>query len=761
MKTKLLEGTLLASAWLAFSTATCAAQTVEPPLPPTPAPAAGTPVEAARNDNAQLADIVVTAQRRSESAQRVPIAIAAFSAEQLRATGTASLPQIAQLTPGLQFQSVGSASVPFLRGVGNTSTVIGSEAATAIYVDGVYVSNQSVAYMSLPNVASIEVAKGPQGTLFGRNATAGVIQIRTRRPSQNTAVELNAGYGNYDTFEGSLYATTGLSNNAAIDLSLYGLDQRKGWGKNLVNGQDVFTHSDYAARSRLLFTPTTDTEVNVAIDFERITNDVGFANRLPRAGELGQTERALLTGYQFTGGFYDVAQDFDSGSRTKTYSASLDVLHHFGKIDVRSITAGRRTTVDQFVDFDVTPAPNAALILPISDRTFSQELQILSSENSDSAFKWIAGLYYYYQKGRYDGQQYGTLFTLPPALAAEPTQRIFLDSTQTTNSYAAFGQGTYALGGATNLTAGLRYTSDRRCLDATQSNPAFATPLLPLHQEGCQTFPKLTWRGALDHRFSKNVMVYAQYSRGFKSGYFNSQSLQSAPGGNRSVPLAVLPETIDAYEVGFKSDLLDRRLRLNMSAFYYDYKNLQVNAFIDPTNRITINAAAATIKGLEAEIQLVPVSGLNLSFSGAYLQASYEDFPGAPTFTPRTGPPWGLAVSQFNAAGNDLPNSPRFSGSASATYRTEGFGGKFSFNSTLYYNSGFSFDPQNRLKQSQFALLSGNIGWSTADDHFAISVWGNNLTNRRVLATANPIAGGDALTPRSPRTYGVRLSAKF
>ncbi|CAN5226423.1 TonB-dependent receptor [soil metagenome] len=725
------------------------------------APPAGPAQEGAGADT--IADIVVTAQRRSESAQNVPISVTALSSSQLEASGVVSLPQIAQLTPGLQFQAIGSANVPFLRGVGSTSTIIGSEAATAIYVDGVYLSNQSIAYMSLPNIESVVVSKGPQGTLFGRNATAGVIQITTRRPSHDTSVELRAGYANYGTTEATFYGTTGLGSNAAIDLSLSHMRQGDGWGKNLFDGSDIYTRSDVMARSRLAIDFGADTNLTLSGDFERIKGQAGFANRLPNGNEVGPAERGLLSGVSYTGGFYDADYNFPSYSRTSTYGASASLEHSFGGVEFRSITAFRKTDVYQSVDFDFTPASNAALILPIRDKTFSQEFQLLSSDGNKSALKWIVGAYYYFQDARYvDGQQFGTLFTLPPALAGSPTQVINFNSQQKTNSFSGFGQATYAVSDKANLTAGLRYTSDERCLDATQANPAFTTPLLPLTQRACQTFPKVTWRGVADYHIAPDVMVYAQYSRGFKSGFFNAQSLQSAPGTPRSTPLAVRPETLDAYEVGVKSDLFGRRARLNVSAFYYDYKDLQVNAFIDPTNRITINAASAQVKGVEAELTARPVRGLELSLSGAYLDSRYDSFPGAPAFTPRSVPPFGLAVSQSNAEGNRLPNAPNFSGTAAATYTyTLADLGKITLNGTAYYNGGYFFDPQNRLKQPEHVLLNASIRWSLPGDRYSVSVWGNNLTDRHLFATINPNASGDAITPAAPRTYGIRLGAKF
>ena len=194
--------------------------------------------------NGGLEEVVVSAQRHTEAAQDVPISITALSGSQLAAAGIETLVDVAQVTPGLQFQALGATSVPFLRGVGAAVTSTGSESTVALFVDGVYISAQPASLMSLNNIASVEVDKGPQGTLFGRNATGGVIQVRTRRPSQQSQLEMNIGYGNYGTTDASLYGTTGISATLAADISLTYHNQSDGYGTNLFNGSDVYKGYD-------------------------------------------------------------------------------------------------------------------------------------------------------------------------------------------------------------------------------------------------------------------------------------------------------------------------------------------------------------------------------------------------------------------------------------------------------------------------------------------------------------------------------------
>jgi iron complex outermembrane recepter protein len=700
-----------------------------------------------------LEEIVVTAQKRAESAQDVPIAISAFSGEALSEGGVSALPQLATLVPGLQFQTVGSSAVPFLRGVGATATVIGAEAATATYIDGVYVPNQSLGMMSLPNVASVSVSKGPQGTLFGRNATAGVINITTTRPSQETSGKLSLGFGNFDTFEGSLYATTGLTENVAIDITGYVNTQTDGWGTNLTDGSDTYKNSDYLVRSRLLLTPGENTEINLIGGYERIKSTIGFATRMPAPGEFGQNERGFQTGFQFTDGFYDLRiNESDSGAITKSFNASVNFLQRLGSVDFRSISAYTDTKSDAVVDFDLVQLQLARIELDYTDKVFTQEFQLSSAEESHSSLKWIVGAFYYHQKGGYPGlTQFGAGV---PGTSA--TNRLTLTSTQVTNSYSGFAQATLAVSDATNVTLGGRYSSDRRCLDLFQ----FLGTTTVRDQDECATFNKFTYRAAVDHHFSKDVMVYAQASRGFKSGFYNSQTPQSATTTAPNDPLPVRPETLDAYEIGLKSEFADRTVRFNISGFYYKYKDLQVNAFVNATTRVILNAARARIYGIDADLAVVPTTGLTLTAAASILDAKYQDFPGGPAFTVRTAAPFGLAAVQTNLAGRRLPNAPKFTGSLTAAYEAPLGGGTLNMSSTLYYNGGYFFDPENRLEEGNYGLLSGQIGWKS-DGGLSVGVWGRNLTGHKYHATASPLVFGDSITPAAPRTYGIRVGIEF
>ncbi|MDB5425254.1 MAG: TonB-dependent receptor, partial [Phenylobacterium sp.] len=454
----------------------------------------------------QVGEVVVTAQRRSESVQDVPISINVFSSEKLAAAAVQNLPQLAQLTPGLQFQAIGATETPFLRGVGNTISLAGSESTVALVVDGVYISAQAAILKSLASIEAIEVDRGPQGTLFGRNATGGVIQIRTRDPGQTPKLDAMIGYGNFATWEGSFYGSTPLSDALASDIAVSARRQSDGWGTNLFNGDDVFKGYDYALRSKSVWRPSEAAKVAVILDYEKVRSQHGFATRLPLNGEFGFNQVGR-NGFVFTGGFYDVNANFKSGNTTKTGGGSVDWTQDLGLATFRSISAYHHQRWVGTVDFDNTPFEGSHQTFSPDIETYSQEFQLLSP--SEGRFTWVVGSYLYR-----DVSHYAPTFIDYPAGAVVSDTTI--DGKLYTNSWAVFGQGTYKLTDATRFTAGVRYTEDRRRIRNVQSSLGPVPG--PLTQTGKDTFPKVTYHFALDHRFTERVMGYVQVSRGFKSG---------------------------------------------------------------------------------------------------------------------------------------------------------------------------------------------------------------------------------------------------
>lgn len=703
--------------------------------------------EAASQPTQSLEEIVVTAQRRGENLQRVPIAVSAVTAATAEALGVRGTQDLTTVTPGLNFTVAVGNATPFLRGVGTMAVTAGQESSVALYVDGVYISSTSGSVFSLNNIERVEVLKGPQGTLFGRNATGGLIHVVTRDPSQEPKLEASIGYGNFETSQAKLYATTGITDTLAVDFAAYYQEQGEGWGKNRFSGREVNkVDSDLALRTKLQFTPSDATRITLALDYSNLEGTAGVATR-PLEGSVA------VDGTLFTGGFWDTLADFKPSLRSEAYGGSLKVEQDFSAARVVSLTAYRHTRASQNFDFDGTGAPLLAILLNPFERQFSQELQILSPESS--SINWIVGGYYFRSDARYDPvQQY-----LYPALTHAPGTIVNTTlSQQITNSIAAFAQATFPLGEATRLTTGIRYTHDRRSLDGTAvQQPSFLPPIPPtVIPRQKDSAGQATWRIALDHDFTPTVLGYVSYNRGFKSGLFNAQDLSQPP---------VDAEQIDAYEAGLKMDLLDRRLRVNVAGFYYDYSNIQLQRVSNGIVQL-LNAASAEVYGADAEVTAIPVEGLTLRGGLSLLHSRYGDFPGAVLSTPNRDPATGALVggntfSSFNADGKHTVNSPEYTVNLSATYETRVNDHKLSFSASYFRSGRFYWEVDNRTSQEPYDLVSGEASWTLPSDRFTVRLWGRNLTDTEYYTQVTQQEIGDGAIAAAPRTFGVALDFTF
>ena len=397
--------------------------------------------------------------------------------------------------------------------------------------------------------------------------------------------------------------------------------------------------------------------------------------------------------------------------------------------------------------------PISSVILRQDDRTFTQELQAASP--ASSAFKWIVGGFYMHRRAGYDpfqpfGYSLGLPSPLDPAGQYGAPPRFgggFSTFAQVTiNSYSGYGQATLEVLPSLNLTGGIRYTSDVEHLVASQVD---ARGVQRASADVRHTFSKVTYRLSLDRHFGQRVMAYASYNRGFKAGLFNTTSATGTFAG---------PETLDAYEVGLKSDLLDRRLRLNLAAFHYRYDGLQL-AVVVPGGTQTINAAKANINGLDVESQLQPVRHLTLSAGGSFLfDAKYLSFPGGPLFTPSAT---GNTQVAADLSGRRIIRSPKFSGNIGADYTFDIGSGEIGINSTLYHNSGFYWTPDDVFRQKSYNLLNAQLSWTSPNKKLSLRLWGRNILGTRYLNFLAPTTLGTVTAPAEPRTYGLTSEVKF
>ena len=704
----------------------------------TPAFAASDPADAEANQSS--GDIIVTAQKRAENVQDVPIAITAVTSEQLNAAGVASTSDLTMVAPSLNVGSNAGYFLPRLRGVGNPTFGPGIENAVATFVDGVYVAAVPGTLLSLNSVERVEILKGPQGTLFGRNATGGVINVISKEPKAGFSGNADVSYANYDTWTGNFYVTGG-SDRFAADLAVRASTQGNGYGKLLPGGKDVNkVDSDIAARASFVFKPGDRTAIHFAVDYADRRGDVPSFRHA--------TNELPLFGPPATGGPWDTNNDFRSKVDLKnSYGLTLRLNQDLGNVDFVSITGYRNVKFDLNFDYDLTPTPALNFTGNLNDKSFSQEFQFLS--NNDSPLRWVAGLYYFWDKAGW----FSEIVQAGPAI--QPpffTTNVITNSFQKTRSMAAFGQATYNFGQGTSLTLGLRYTDDRRSVKGDTSAIVVGGIPIGVIQAGdaSKTFRKLTWRVSLDHQFSRDIMAYASYNRGFKSGGFNATLLTDPPYD---------PEVLDAYEVGLKSELFDRRLRMNLAAFYYDYSNIQVRYF-PPTGQIGVkNGASAKIYGLELDATALLTDRFRITGGLTWLDPHFGKFPNADSFVP-TGV-GGNTQIKVDATGNQIPFASKFTATLGGQYRAPLLGGELTADVNALYNSGFFTEVDEQRRQGDYVLLNASLAWVAPNKAYSVSVWGKNLTNEAVLLSEDGAVHATAVSYQPPRTYGVTLGVKF
>jgi len=683
---------------------------------------------AAAPEEGGLQEIVVTAQKRSERLQDVPIAITALQGDSLTQAGVTDTLSLARVTPGLSIGVSGAGTITYIRGIGTQNSTVGIEPSVAVYIDGVYQSAATANVFKLANVERIEVLKGPQGTLFGRNATGGLISIITRTPSFNPGADVSVSVGTHQNIESSAYVTGGISDNVAADLALRYSNQGNGFGHNLFTGSEINKDRDFAARSKLLINISDVTTITLAGNFSQSSTSFGLARRLV-PGAVG------LDGTTFNGGFWDINSNLDPYYRIKRYGGSARVDTELAGMKVVSISAYQRNDGREL--FPQPVVPTSLLDVKIKDRSqlFTQELQLLS--DNDGPLSWIVGGFFM------RGDQGFRPITLSGPLVGGIVLDIF--GKVTTTSYSAFAQGTYALGERTNLTAGIRYTSDKRELDGRNEVAGTILNTATLQK----SWSKPSWRLSLDHKLTPEILVYGSYNRGFKSGIISSIAFDAPPAN---------PETLDAFEIGLKATDPGKRVRVNAAAFYYKYKDIQLAKTIAGT-LLDINAARATVKGFDLDGEVLLTDMFRISFGASYVDGTYTSFPDGPIWTPN--PAGGNIPSAGDLSGGRLVRTPRFSGNVGASLDIPLSSGAIRASTNLYYSGRIYWEPENRLSEDPYAILSAELSYNAPDDHWRVWIYGRNLTNTKYAISGESSAVADQITAGQGRLYGVGFGFKF
>ncbi len=703
-------------------------------------------VPAQEADSQYLNVIVVTAQKRDENVQDVPIAINAYSGEALISSGVENTIDLQVKEPSLVFSTNASFGQPYLRGVGSDLFTPGAESSIATFVDDVYQSRTTSALQDFFDVQRVDVVKGPQGVLFGRNAVGGAINIYSNKPTNAFEGYFNATYGNFDKvrLEGALNVPVVDDRVAWRVAGLF--SQRDGYTDNLFNGGEVDDEDFVALRSHLDFNVTDNFDLLISGTYTSEDSSRSLAARVEPSLGLAIAD---AFGASRPAGAFNVALNEDSLIDIETFSISAEANWDFGAVALKSISAYRETDTEVLLDLDGSELDFASNNVFQDSETFSQEFQLISQ--NDGPFEWVLGLFYLHEEA---SQQLNVALTFP-AVTNAPSD--FLDQpggTVETDSFGVFANAKYRLTDQLAFSAGIRYNRDERDLDFLESLSVISTgaPIPgPPPLQLSDSYDAFTPRFVLEYKPSGDVLLYASASRGYKAGGFNTNTFQ---------PAGFEPETLWAYEAGIKSTFWDGRARVNSAGFYYDYSNLQLNT-IPPgspvgTFQIVINAAEATIKGWEADASFVPVDDFEVNAGFQLLDAEFDEFLALN--------PNDVASGEVDRAGGRLPRAPEFSLNIGAQY-TWYIGDR-----PLVLRGDYRYESSQFLDIFQDATVSrdSNSVFNTrltyeVSDNLSLAAWGRNLTNEDIVQSSLRVDGlfGTIQFFAPPRTYGGTVKVKF
>jgi iron complex outermembrane recepter protein len=767
-----------------------------------------------------LEEIVVTARKRSEDLQRTPISITAFTKQDLENHGVVSVSSLASQTPSLSFQSspydpVGS--YIGMRGQQATDIVITQTPPVGIYVDDVYYPTTLATQLeNFQGVEQIEVLKGPQGTLYGRNTTGGAIKITTKMPDYsgvNGDVKIGYGRSNAQTASATVNLPI-IDNRVAMTLGgQYSKDD--GYGRDLSNGADLQNNRSEAFRGALRLDLTDKLQVVVRGEWAHAVSTQGIEDLVyvvpgfsivsaavaAQIGALTPSDYGVLGSLLTTGAPpagatpQQIGAFFNDVNKGRSAFASyicpsrqcrnvsyplVSQLATFGlagtvpfgpkttvdlstesavatytlspDLYLKSITAHQQTTRGTVASTSASPF---LLIDGIGDRQNPEQLTQelqLGGSAFDDRLKWVTGYYYFHLKGDDDGINTELVPLLP--------NPVFNVSQFRDTSNAAYGQGTYAITSTLNATAGLRYTSEKTYLTLENHNALVCqVDGVPATGAPCinnfdNSFSNVSYTGGLDWQVLDSVLLYAKTSRGFRAGGTNQRS-------NPALPYA--PEIVTDYEIGAKSDWFDRRLRVNLAVYHSNYKDIQRSVYVNNSQSFVTevqNAASAKIDGAELEITARPFNALTLSASAAYTNPKYDTYTG---FS-QTGTPLDLS-------GNAFPNVSRWQTGLAGTYTLNDRVGALDFTIGFSYRSTVDYQPDGHdansapyTIQNGYGLLDARITQAITAANMKVSLWGKNIADRHYISGANDFStqlGYAYVIPGLPATYGVEIEKKF
>jgi iron complex outermembrane receptor protein len=682
---------------------------------------------ASSGEATSLEAIVVTAQKRSEKLVNVPASVAALPAETLKNSEITSLNDISQLVPGVQIASQGAFQLPFIRGVGTTISGAGFPSNVATYVDGFYQPTGLSNDTTLMDVTDVEVLKGPQGTLFGRDATGGAILLTTQEPSFKPQGEFRASYGSYNTTDDALYVTGGIGSHLAASISA-NYQYSDGYIHNIFSGKNGNISRDNLERAKLLWTPTNNVSFTLGYEHNYVNDPTG--NRM--GAYNGWSDGALIPGAVVASAPNQVSDNGQTGHIVEDNRYTLTGKIELGWATLKSLTGYQVEHDFDHFDLDSSSASLLQSNWHLNERTFTQEVNLTSP--SSGRFTWVVGAFYYHDYDIFPGYN----LTASDGATFNPPFVVFT-SAVTTNSGAVYADGTYKLFDKLYLTVGGRYNVD--------ALGAFYIYYPAPRVDFGHTWGAFTPRAILRYPINDSSNIYFSFSEGYKTGALNAQ-------GGSTVP--VNPEHVNAYEFGYKA--AENTWRLEAAAYYYDYSGLQVQT-INNNQSFLQNAAAARIYGAEAHLAKQLFEGFTLDVGGAYTHARYTSFPNANVFL--WSPTLGVESVQANVSGKDMILTPEFSGNVTASYEHLLAEGKLRLTATYHYQTKIYFDADNLASQGAYGLLNLRASWTTPDSRYTFSIYGKNVTDR---AYRNWVLEGNVAFQQlwgPPAEFGGEIQVNF
>jgi len=717
-------------------------------------------------DEKILGEVIVTAQKRRESSTDVGMAITALSGDALAAQRVGQIMDLSGFVPNLDIkeQVPGATPVITIRGVGLNDFGAANSPSAGVYIDQVYVASIAMMTFDFYDLERIEVLKGPQGTLYGRNSTAGAINIITRKPQQSFEAYTRLGYGNYDTIDAEGAVNVPLSDSAAVRVSARSIQQGDGyWTSRRLPGDTIGERDVVMGRAQLSLAPNDALDMNLKVDALRSRSEMGqpefFGTVDPNtggpcapilAGHIDNSQCTDLLGYT------DVDGDPYKGDWTRNavydqdnLSATLTIDAHLGEMTLTSVSGYVDFDRKFDIDVDATPARELDFLESDDIKQYSQELRLAGASGPST---WILGAFYSHDEvvTGIPGHHDDLLLT-----------QTMVDADQNTDSAAAFANSDWKLAEHLTLVTGLRYTWEERqyvggttdlnpygasCLLSPTCTPGFVGPAVLTHVDSTIDDRNWSWRVGLEYQPQSGRLFYATVSRGNKSGGFfsgiSTTNLQLEP---------FLPEELTAYEVGFKASFAD--VYLGASAFHYDYNDIQTFIAVDVGPFIIQrlgNVSEARVDGIDVEAMWQPVQALTLQANVGWLDTELGSFDTLTGVVPK---------------GNELPNSPRLTAGVAARYEI-GLGARLGgmIEVDANYSDSVFKDAINDpvIAADSYTIVNARLALFNDAHAWEVALWGRNLGDESyVVQGLNTGLGAGNRNYNAPRTYGVAFTYRW